>query len=160
MKRSRAGKSSSASYGASTSCGPYTGVSSSTPDLPEEGSCVKRRKTTSGSYVLGTGELVSEGPSKADSSSPKKGKNAAKEPKEQPEKRGAVFKSRCPQNIRDRVERVMTQRYKDFVELVSDLPSDWCFSFFMISRNRIEGELREDFDVLGSTGNVASGPTL
>jgi hypothetical protein len=28
----------------------------------------------------------------------------------QPEKRGAVFKAKCPQNILDRVERVMTQR--------------------------------------------------
>ena len=28
----------------------------------------------------------------------------------QPEKRGAVFKANCPQNILDRVERVMTQR--------------------------------------------------
>ena len=28
----------------------------------------------------------------------------------QPEKRGAVFKQSCPQNILDRVERVMTQR--------------------------------------------------
>lgn len=29
----------------------------------------------------------------------------------QPEKRGAVFKPKCPQNIMDRVHRVMTQRY-------------------------------------------------
>lgn len=29
----------------------------------------------------------------------------------QPEKRGALFKRKCPQNILDRVERVMTQRY-------------------------------------------------
>lgn len=27
-----------------------------------------------------------------------------------PEKRGAVFKKKCPQNILDRVERVMSQR--------------------------------------------------
>ncbi|KAF8902798.1 hypothetical protein CPB84DRAFT_1775471 [Gymnopilus junonius] len=54
----------------------------------------------------------------------------------QPEKRGAVFKPQCPQNIQDRVYRVMTQR------------------IFMIDRQRNDGELREEFSVLGSTGNV------
>ncbi|KAF8236732.1 hypothetical protein L208DRAFT_1390229 [Tricholoma matsutake] len=54
----------------------------------------------------------------------------------QPEKRAAIFKKKCPQNILDRVERVMTQR------------------FFMIDRQRTPGELREEFSVLGSTGNV------
>ncbi|KAJ7494832.1 hypothetical protein B0H11DRAFT_2003546 [Mycena galericulata] len=53
-----------------------------------------------------------------------------------PEKRGAVFKKKCPQNILDRVERVMTQR------------------FFMVDRKRFEGELKEEFQVLGSTGNI------
>ncbi|KAJ7082650.1 hypothetical protein B0H15DRAFT_852239 [Mycena belliarum] len=53
-----------------------------------------------------------------------------------PEKRGAMFKKRCPQNILDRVDRVMTQR------------------FFMVDRNRFEGELKEEFQVLGSTGNI------
>ncbi|KAJ6468239.1 hypothetical protein C8R45DRAFT_1018007 [Mycena sanguinolenta] len=53
-----------------------------------------------------------------------------------PEKRGAMFKKKCPQNIMDRVERVMTQR------------------FFMVDRQRIEGELKEEFKVLGSTGNI------
>ncbi|GLB41179.1 putative RING finger domain protein [Lyophyllum shimeji] len=53
-----------------------------------------------------------------------------------PEKRGAVFKKKCPQNILDRVERVMSQR------------------FFMIDRQRNPGELKEVFSVLGSTGNV------
>jgi hypothetical protein len=33
-----------------------------------------------------------------------------------PEKRGAMFKKRCPQNILDRVERVMTQRW-DFIPM-------------------------------------------
>ncbi|KAF8958058.1 hypothetical protein BDZ97DRAFT_1843889 [Flammula alnicola] len=55
---------------------------------------------------------------------------------ENPEKRGAMFKPRCPQNILDRVERVMTQR------------------IFMIDRSRVDGELKEEFSVLGSTGNV------
>ncbi|KAF8163789.1 hypothetical protein B0H34DRAFT_650575 [Crassisporium funariophilum] len=54
----------------------------------------------------------------------------------QPEKRGALFKARCPQNILDRVERVMTQR------------------IFMIDRTRTPGALCEEFSVLGSTGNV------
>ncbi|KAF7375337.1 hypothetical protein MSAN_00420800 [Mycena sanguinolenta] len=53
-----------------------------------------------------------------------------------PEKRLAMFKKKCPQNIMDRVERVMTQR------------------FFMVDRQRIEGELKEEFKVLGSTGNI------
>ncbi|GJJ12046.1 hypothetical protein Clacol_006287 [Clathrus columnatus] len=49
------------------------------------------------------------------------------------EKRLARYKAACPQNIRQRVERVMTQR------------------FFMVERNRHESELREEFKVLGST---------
>ncbi|KAI0647256.1 hypothetical protein C8Q79DRAFT_615946 [Trametes meyenii] len=53
-----------------------------------------------------------------------------------PEKRGAVFKKACPQNIIERVRRVMEQR------------------FFMIDRTRNGTELREEFSVLGSTGNV------
>ena len=40
----------------------------------------------------------------------KKADPAADADGSQPEKRGAVFKSKCPQNILDRVERVMTQR--------------------------------------------------
>lgn len=32
------------------------------------------------------------------------------DPTEKPEKRQAIFKKKCPQNILDRVERVMTQR--------------------------------------------------
>ncbi|KAF8498353.1 hypothetical protein JB92DRAFT_2795532 [Gautieria morchelliformis] len=52
------------------------------------------------------------------------------------EKRLARFKASCPKNIMERVDRVMTQR------------------FFMIERNRSQGELREEFKVLGSTGNV------
>ncbi|KAF9002785.1 hypothetical protein BDQ17DRAFT_1356812 [Cyathus striatus] len=54
----------------------------------------------------------------------------------QPEKRLAMFKPKCPQNIMDRVHRVMTQR------------------IFMISRHREGSELKETFQVLGSTGNV------
>ncbi|KAL1944646.1 hypothetical protein VTO73DRAFT_3076 [Trametes versicolor] len=53
-----------------------------------------------------------------------------------PEKRGAMFKKACPKNIIERVERVMQQR------------------FFMIDRRRQGTELKEEFSVLGSTGNV------
>ncbi|KIJ23990.1 hypothetical protein M422DRAFT_39338 [Sphaerobolus stellatus SS14] len=60
-------------------------------------------------------------------------KRAKKEPEE---KRLARFKASCPKNISERVDRVMTQR------------------FFMIERKREDGELREEFKVLGSTGNV------
>jgi len=49
------------------------------------------------------------------------------------EKRLAKWKPKCPQNILERVSRVMTQR------------------FFMISRDRVDGELREEFTVSGST---------
>lgn len=49
------------------------------------------------------------------------------------EKRLARFKAVCPKNIKERVDRVMTQR------------------FFMIERKRTQGELREEFKVLGST---------
>ncbi|KAF8340340.1 uncharacterized protein EI90DRAFT_3279067 [Cantharellus anzutake] len=53
-----------------------------------------------------------------------------------PEKRLARFKPHCPQNILDRVDRVMSQR------------------FFLVHRERNGGELCEKFHVLGSTGNV------
>jgi len=53
-----------------------------------------------------------------------------------PEKRGAKFKRACPKAILERVDRVVSQR------------------FFMIDRKRNGEELREEFSVLGSTGNV------
>ncbi|KAH9952030.1 hypothetical protein B0H21DRAFT_10402 [Amylocystis lapponica] len=53
-----------------------------------------------------------------------------------PEKRAAIFKKKCPKNILERVERVISQR------------------FFMVDRRREGDALREEFDVLGSTGNV------
>ncbi|KAK0194810.1 hypothetical protein F5146DRAFT_923008 [Armillaria mellea] len=59
-----------------------------------------------------------------------------REPKPKPEKRGAIFKKKCPQNILDRLDRVIEQR------------------FFMIDRERDSDELKETFKVLGSTGNV------
>ncbi|KAI9512842.1 hypothetical protein F5148DRAFT_1160312 [Russula earlei] len=71
-------------------------------------------------------------------------KRARKDPQGQgsdataPEKRGAIYKKACPKNIKDRVARVMSQR------------------FYMIDRRRESGEPREEFKVLGSTGNVYS----
>ncbi|KAF4615107.1 hypothetical protein D9613_013017 [Agrocybe pediades] len=65
-----------------------------------------------------------------------RGKKKADPNAEEPEKRLAQFKPRCPQNILDRVQRVMTQR------------------IFMIDRQREGDELREQFSILGSTGNV------
>ncbi|KAJ7874897.1 hypothetical protein B0H13DRAFT_1632922 [Mycena leptocephala] len=69
----------------------------------------------------------------------KKTRRKAGDPTAPPqEKRGAVFKKKCPQNILDRVDRVMTQR------------------FFMVDRKRVEGEFKEEFKVLGSTGNASA----
>ena len=58
------------------------------------------------------------GPSSAPRPSPapaKRGKGKKKvvddQEASQPEKRGAAFKPKCPQNILDRVERTMTQRW-------------------------------------------------
>ncbi|EAU80667.2 hypothetical protein CC1G_08274 [Coprinopsis cinerea okayama7 len=53
-----------------------------------------------------------------------------------PEKRLARFKPSCPQNIIDRLERVQMQ------------------TFYMLDRNRNGDELKETFQVSGSTGNV------
>lgn len=53
-----------------------------------------------------------------------------------PEKRGAIFKKKCPKNILERLDRVASQR------------------FFMVDRQREGNELHEEFSVLGSTGNV------
>ncbi|KAH9064114.1 hypothetical protein EDB87DRAFT_1374111 [Lactarius vividus] len=72
--------------------------------------------------------------------SPSKAKRLRKDPQSSdvslPEKRSAIFKKSCPKNILDRVARVMSQR------------------FFMIDRRREGNELREEFKVLGTTGNV------
>ena len=53
-------------------------------------------------------------PPPAPATKSRKGKQKADpnaEPEGQPEKRQAQFKPRCPQNILDRVQRVMTQRF-------------------------------------------------
>ncbi|EIW84622.1 hypothetical protein CONPUDRAFT_116757 [Coniophora puteana RWD-64-598 SS2] len=78
-------------------------------------------------------------PSSSKPTQPTKKRQRKKDPANDeppPEKRGAIMKKKCPKNILDRVDRVMSQR------------------FFMLSRRRNPGELREEFGVLGSTGNV------
>ncbi|KAI0074204.1 hypothetical protein K474DRAFT_1601907 [Panus rudis PR-1116 ss-1] len=52
------------------------------------------------------------------------------------EKRGAITRKKCPKNIQERADRVFSQR------------------MFMVNRSRNGDELREEFDVLGTTGNV------
>ncbi|KAJ7106984.1 hypothetical protein C8R44DRAFT_805057 [Mycena epipterygia] len=98
-------------------------------------------KATNPSPVASSSQV----PSRSDSTPAKKARRKAGDPPApktsppkaaSPEKRGAVFKKKCPQNILDRVERVMSQR------------------FFMVDRKRVEGELKEEFQVLGSTGNI------
>ncbi|KAJ7210694.1 hypothetical protein GGX14DRAFT_624755 [Mycena pura] len=106
----------------------------------------------SSSYPISTSSLLQAAPSSyypepsatgasvpASLPAKKSRRKAAGKSTEPPEKRLAVLKKKCPQNILDRVERVMTQRRR---------------RFFMVDRKRFEGELKEEFQVLGSTGNV------
>ncbi|KAG8905235.1 hypothetical protein FRB99_000402 [Tulasnella sp. 403] len=67
---------------------------------------------------------------------PMRGLNVEGGSKGHGEKRLARMRSSCPKNIEERVERVMIQR------------------FFLIDRHRNGDELREEYKVLGSTGNV------
>ena len=63
------------------------------------------------------GPSSSQLPPPAPARKARKGKQKADpnaEPEGQPEKRQAQFKPRCPQNILDRVQRVMTQRFVFF----------------------------------------------
>ena len=58
-------------------------------------------------------------------------------PDSSPEKRAKRYRDRAPQNVLVKKQRVMTQR------------------MFLVERSgRKDGELREEFSVLGSTGNV------
>ncbi|KAF7312446.1 hypothetical protein MIND_00258100 [Mycena indigotica] len=86
--------------------GPSTSASLSSPTVPVQASRSPRKKATTASA------------------------------KPTVEKRLARFKSSCPQNIGERVGRVMSQR------------------FFMVDRERVGEELKEEFKVLGSTGNI------
>ncbi|TEB39398.1 hypothetical protein FA13DRAFT_1723590 [Coprinellus micaceus] len=76
-------------------------------------------------------------PTQSQKAAPAKRGRKKKDPNEPVvEKRLAKLKSHCPQNIMDRLDRVRTQ------------------TFFMVDRRRHGGELREEFSVLGSTGNI------
>ncbi|KIY52139.1 hypothetical protein FISHEDRAFT_12462, partial [Fistulina hepatica ATCC 64428] len=52
------------------------------------------------------------------------------------EKRGGRYRSKCPVAIQERYERVLSQR------------------FYMVERRREGNALKEEFNVLGSTGNI------
>ncbi|KAJ2923755.1 hypothetical protein H1R20_g13336, partial [Candolleomyces eurysporus] len=126
------------------------------PDvLPPAASLAKPRKRAkrdlTGTIVGGAGQTASmaasssssampvPGPSQPQASPKKRGGGRKKKDPDAapaPEKRAARYKAACPQNIMDRLERVRTQ------------------TFFMVDRRRNDGELREEFSVLGSTGNV------
>ena len=75
-----------------------------------------------------------------------------------PEKRGAIFKKACPKAILERAERVAVQRCATATRFSTrneaDVPSP-PVRFFMIDREREGNELKEEFSVLGSTGNVS-----
>ena len=83
----------------------------------------------------------------------RKKKAVADSDEPEPEKRRARFKPSCPQNIMDRVERVRSQRCVEFVsELITALINS--SRICLIDRTRNEGEMREQFSILGSTANV------
>lgn len=86
----------------------------------------------------------------------KKRQRKAKDPDAPaPEKRLAMMKKKCPQNILERLERVTTQRRVASRFHVPRELSVLHVRFFMVDRKRDGGELREEFQVLGSTGNVS-----
>lgn len=55
--------------------------------------------------------------------------------------------------LQERVERVMSQRLVHLTSFV-DRRLTYILRFFMVERSRNGDELREQFNVLGSTGNV------
>ncbi|KAH8099574.1 hypothetical protein BXZ70DRAFT_894818 [Cristinia sonorae] len=93
----------------------------------------------SGSY---TNPIILDSPPFPSASLPDKPPPAKRQKKKkdpdapEPEKRGAIFKKKCPQNILERVARVQEQR------------------MFLLDRTRNGNELREEFAMQGSTGNV------
>ena len=70
------------------------------------------------------------------------------------EKRCARFKKACPKTILERVDRVMSQRCARFSSPEENTKVNNVPRFFMVDRMREGDELREEFSVLGSTGNV------
>lgn len=108
-----------------------------TPKLPAvkkaRASRAKQAPATSQSATPPVAVTPEAGPSQTAAPPPKKGRKKAAPAADsnashaQPEKRGAVFKPHCPQNILDRVERVMTQRcvltsrFRSLLHLLTDL---------------------------------------
>ncbi|KZT02390.1 uncharacterized protein LAESUDRAFT_762954 [Laetiporus sulphureus 93-53] len=84
---------------------------------------------SSSSHPIACGDL--------DIAPPKKKARKKKDSDASPvEKRGAMFRKKCLKSILERFDRVMRQR------------------FYMVDRRRNDDELKEEFSVLGSTGNV------
>ncbi|KIK07088.1 hypothetical protein K443DRAFT_673661 [Laccaria amethystina LaAM-08-1] len=111
-----------------------TGEATTHPDEPPaKKTRVRRSKASQPQPNTEAGASSAAGPSSSQIPPSKKKKAPASSA---PESRGAPFFTSCPQNIQDRVGRVMSQR------------------FFMIERRRNGGELQEEFSVLGSTSNV------
>jgi len=131
-----------------------TGEATTPPDEPPtKKTRVRRSKALQPQPDAEAGPSSAAGPSSSQAPRSKK-KKAPASPA--PESRGAPFFTSCPQNIQDRVGRVMTQRYEISTSCScfrSRILSD---RFFMIERRRNGGELQEEFSVLGSTGNVSS----
>ncbi|KDQ61266.1 hypothetical protein JAAARDRAFT_32263 [Jaapia argillacea MUCL 33604] len=106
-------------------------------DVPPEGPS-NAQKSSLAAAIPTARKRKSVGEEPAASVPPPAKKQRKKKDPEAPqeEKRGAIMKKSCPKNILDRVDRVASQR------------------FFMVERKRNGEELREEFGVLGSTGNV------
>ena len=69
------------------------------------------KKARSRAKVLGAASSSADNSALATSSKPAKRSRKKKDPDvTEPEKRAAKFKSACPQNIQERVSRVMSQR--------------------------------------------------
>ncbi|KAF8888914.1 hypothetical protein CPB84DRAFT_1684017, partial [Gymnopilus junonius] len=84
-----------------------------------------------------------------------KGKKKAADASEpQGEKRAAPYRKTCPWDFLDRVERVMTQRRAILLIQCCQFLTKTVLRMFLVDRRRNEGELREEFSILGSTGNV------
>lgn len=77
-----------------------------TPAKPRQ----RKAKNTEDDTGVPSSQKKGKGKGKEDGTGTSTGTRQPKAPKEKPEKREARFKSSCPQNIRERVERVMTQR--------------------------------------------------
>lgn len=85
---------------------PVPQTPTATPAKPRQ----RKAKNTEDDTGVPSSQKKGKGKGKADGTGTGIGTRQPKAPKEKPEKREARFRSSCPQNIRERVERVMTQR--------------------------------------------------